>query len=64
MDKLRVGVIGLGMGRHHITSYQNHPSVQVVAISDTDPARLQEIGINIISTSVIPLLIKCCKTKS
>jgi predicted dehydrogenase len=44
MDKLLVGVIGLGMGRHHITGYQNHSSAQVVAIADTDPARLQEIG--------------------
>jgi predicted dehydrogenase len=44
MDKLLVGVIGLGMGRHHIAGYQNHPLAQVVAISDTDPARLQEIG--------------------
>jgi predicted dehydrogenase len=37
-------VIGLGMGRHHIAGYQNHPFAQVVAISDIDPARLQEIG--------------------
>jgi predicted dehydrogenase len=44
MDKLLVGVIGLGMGRHHIAGYQNHPLAQVVAISDTDPARIQEIG--------------------
>lgn len=44
MDQLQVGVIGLGMGRHHIAGYQNHPSAQVVAISDTDPIRLQEIG--------------------
>jgi len=44
MDKLLVGVIGLGMGRHHIASYQNHPSAQVVAVADTDAARLQEIG--------------------
>jgi predicted dehydrogenase len=44
MDKLLVGVIGLGMGRHHIAGYQNHPLAQVVAISDTDPTRLQEIG--------------------
>ena len=25
MNKLRVGVIGLGMGRHHIAGYQGHP---------------------------------------
>ncbi|MCX7671273.1 MAG: Gfo/Idh/MocA family oxidoreductase, partial [Anaerolineae bacterium] len=44
MDKLRVGVIGLGMGRHHIAGYQTHPRAEVVAIADPDPARLQEIG--------------------
>lgn len=44
MDKINVGVIGLGMGRHHIASYQNHPSAQVVAIADTDEVRLEEIG--------------------
>jgi predicted dehydrogenase len=44
MNKLLVGVIGLGMGRHHIAGYQNHPSAQVVAISDIDPVRLQDIG--------------------
>jgi predicted dehydrogenase len=45
MEKqLHVGVIGLGMGRHHIAGYQNHPSALVVAISDSDPVRLQEIG--------------------
>lgn len=44
MDKILVGVIGLGMGRHHIAGYQNHPSAQVVAIADIDTLRLQEIG--------------------
>lgn len=44
MDMLRVGVVGLGMGRHHIAGYQSHPNAEVVAISDLDPTRLQEIG--------------------
>ena len=44
MDKLRIGVIGLGMGRHHIASYQGHPAAEVVAISDVDEVRLKEIG--------------------
>ncbi|MEJ5199192.1 MAG: Gfo/Idh/MocA family oxidoreductase, partial [Anaerolineae bacterium] len=44
MEKLRVGVIGLGMGRHHIAGYQTHPRAEVVAVADPDPARLQEIG--------------------
>jgi len=44
MNKLRVGVIGLGMGRHHVSGYKSHPMADVVAISDTDEARLREIG--------------------
>jgi predicted dehydrogenase len=44
MEKLRVGVIGLGMGRHHITGYLNHPGAQVAAISDVSEDRLAEIG--------------------
>ncbi len=44
MQKLRVGVIGLGMGRHHIKSYQAHPCAEVVAIADVSEARLKEIG--------------------
>jgi predicted dehydrogenase len=44
MDTLNVGVIGLGMGRHHITGYQGHPGCRVVAIADVDEARLREIG--------------------
>lgn len=42
--KLRVGVIGLGMGRNHIAGYQAHPGAEVVAIADIDKARLIEIG--------------------
>jgi predicted dehydrogenase len=44
MDKLRVGVIGLGMGRVHVENYQKHPQADVVAIADIDTARLIEIG--------------------
>jgi len=44
MKTLRVGVIGLGMGRHHIAGYQDHPAAQVAAIADVDEARLSEIG--------------------
>ena len=44
MSRIRVGVIGLGMGRHHVSSFQNHPNAEVVAISDLDTDRLQEIG--------------------
>jgi len=41
---LRIGVIGLGMGRHHIASYQAHPAAEVVAVADMDKARLTEIA--------------------
>lgn len=44
MRKLKVGVIGLGMGRNHIDRYKAHPSVDVVAIADTDRSKLDAIG--------------------
>jgi predicted dehydrogenase len=44
MDKLRVGVIGLGMGRAHISGYQTHPAADVVAVADVNEAVLKEIG--------------------
>ena len=42
--KLRVGVIGLGMGRAHIQGWQEHPQVEVVALADPDAARLALVG--------------------
>ncbi|MEO5797213.1 MAG: Gfo/Idh/MocA family oxidoreductase, partial [Rhodoferax sp.] len=42
--KLRVGVIGLGMGRAHIKGWQEHPHVEVVALADPDSARLTTVG--------------------
>lgn len=42
--QLKVGVIGLGIGRHHIQGYQQHPAARVVALCDTDKDRLAEIG--------------------
>ncbi len=44
MKKFRVGVIGLGMGRHHVTGFNEHPNCQVVAVCDPDEARLKAIG--------------------
>jgi predicted dehydrogenase len=44
MKKLRVGVIGLGMGRGHIKGYQSHPAAEVVAIADVDEKRLAAAG--------------------
>ncbi len=44
MNKLRVGVIGLGMGRHHIAGYQGILAARVVALADMNEALLKEIG--------------------
>lgn len=44
MEKLRVGVIGLGMGRHHVTEFQKHPGATVVAVSDLNEKLLNEIA--------------------
>ena len=58
--KLRVGVIGLGMGRAHIKGFQAHPSCEVVAVADLDHERLanarQEFGINRAYTDAGPLI--------
>jgi predicted dehydrogenase len=44
MNKLRIGVIGLGMGRSHIDGYRKHPQADVVAIADTNASRLEQVG--------------------
>ncbi|MFA7231374.1 MAG: Gfo/Idh/MocA family oxidoreductase, partial [Victivallaceae bacterium] len=44
MKKLRIGVIGLGMGQGHIKGYREHPAAEVVAISDVNPERLKKSG--------------------
>ncbi|OGV40962.1 MAG: dehydrogenase [Lentisphaerae bacterium GWF2_49_21] len=44
MKKLRIGVIGLGMGSGHIKGYRTHDQAEVVAVADTDPKRLEERG--------------------
>jgi predicted dehydrogenase len=58
--KLRVGVIGLGMGRGHIKGFQAHPGCEVVAVADTDHARLgrarEEFGINRAHTDATHLI--------
>jgi len=49
MKKLRIGVVGLGMGRAHIKGYREHSDADVVAIADADKERLdkatEEFGI-------------------
>ncbi|WP_423395172.1 Gfo/Idh/MocA family protein [Burkholderia sp. LMG 21824] len=42
--RLRVGVIGLGIGRKHIEGWREHPDVDVVAIADPDAKRLAKVG--------------------
>ena len=42
--KLKVGVVGLGMGRGHLDCYSKLPSCEVVAIADVDEKRLSECG--------------------
>jgi len=44
MNKLRVGIIGLGIGRSHIRGYQSHPNAEVVAIADLDETKLKASG--------------------
>ena len=44
MKKLRVGVIGLGMGRAHVNEFQRHPHSEVVALADANEQRLAEVG--------------------
>ena len=34
MKRLKVGIIGLGVGGKHIEGYQNHPDCEVVALCD------------------------------
>ncbi len=46
MSKLRVGVIGLGMGGAHINGFRKHPEVEVVAVADSDPVKLESRGRN------------------
>ena len=41
---LRVGIIGLGIGRMHIEGWRQHPGADVVAITDTDAERLNSVG--------------------
>ncbi len=44
MGKLRVGVIGLGMGRHHVAAFSDQEMSEVVAIADLNEDALKEIG--------------------
>jgi predicted dehydrogenase len=41
---VRIGVIGLGVGRHHIRAYEQHPDAEVVAVADLDAERLASVA--------------------
>ncbi len=42
MNTVRIGVIGLGIGKRHLESYRNMPGVVIAAVADPDPARREE----------------------
>lgn len=44
MGKLRVGVIGLGMGKHHVNNFCDQDAAEVAAIADLNEDLLKEIG--------------------
>ena len=43
-SKLKIGVIGLGVGEQHIIGYQRIPNVEVTDICDIDPSVLKIVG--------------------
>ena len=42
--KIRVGVIGLGVGSHHARTLYHHPNCELISICDFDKNKLSEIG--------------------
>lgn len=42
--KLRAGIIGLGIGKAHMRGYRLSPDVEMVAVCDANPKRLEEVG--------------------
>jgi predicted dehydrogenase len=43
MNKLAIGVIGLGLGRHHAAAYARNEAVGRLVLCDADPQRLAEV---------------------
>ncbi len=43
MGRMKMGVIGLGMGRGHARGYHSHEQAELVAICDMDEARLRDV---------------------
>ncbi len=44
MRKLRIGIIGLGIGARHLEAYRAHPDCEVAALCDLSERRLEEEG--------------------
>ena len=45
-DKLKIGIIGLGMGAAHLKNYLKHPDAEVVAVAAKPDARTAAIHTN------------------
>ena len=43
MAGICVGVVGLGLGRHHVAAYADSPDVGRLVVCDSDPARLEAV---------------------
>lgn len=43
-NKIKVAVVGLGIGKSHLKGYQGHPDAEVVAICDMNPERLAQVA--------------------
>ena len=43
-DKLRVGIVGLGMGSHHIHAYRKDPNCEIAALCDMNEERLHALA--------------------
>lgn len=42
-DRVRVGVIGLGIGRHHVHGYATCEQAELIAVCDLDPSRIKRL---------------------
>jgi predicted dehydrogenase len=42
--RLRIGVVGLGVGEQHVIGYKSVPGCEVVSVCDVDEAKLKEVA--------------------
>ena len=52
MRSLSVGVIGLGLGHHHVAAYAQAAEVARLVVCDTDPARLEQVLTNLLRNAI------------